>query len=77
MMDFSKANGIRIGTPEVTRVGMKEDDMEDIANFFKRVLIDHESPDKIAKDVIEYTKGFQNLHYSVDNGKKAYQFYSF
>jgi hypothetical protein len=50
--------------------------MNDIANFFKRTLIDHESPTKIAKDVIEYSKRFQNIHYSVDRGKKAYQSFS-
>lgn len=46
-----QTTAIRIGTPEVTRIGMKEKDMKTIANFIKRVLIDGENPENIAIEV--------------------------
>ena len=31
-------SGLRLGTPELTRIGMKENEMVDIAEFFERIL---------------------------------------
>ena len=63
--DFSGASPvIRVGTPEVTRKGMKEKDMEQIALFVKRLLIDKETIENVAKDVEEFSKSFTNLEYS-------------
>jgi glycine hydroxymethyltransferase len=44
-------SGIRIGVPEITRLGMKESEMKEIANFIKRVVIDKQDPNSIAIDV--------------------------
>ena len=44
-------SGIRIGVPEITRLGMEESEMEEIANFIKRVVIDKQDPILIANDV--------------------------
>lgn len=57
---------IRLGTEEVTRRGMKESDMEYIAELFKRVLIDNESSENIKKDVHGLNKSFPNFHYAFD-----------
>lgn len=63
--DFSGgAPEVRIGTPEITRKGFKEDDMEQVAIFFKRLLIDKESPESVARDVEEYSRGFLGVEYS-------------
>jgi len=63
--DFSgNSPEIRIGTPEVTRRGMKEEEMKVIAGFFKRVLIDKEDPDKIAKEVEEFSRQYSGCEYS-------------
>ena len=32
-------SGIRLGTPELTRIGMKESDMEVVADFYERALL--------------------------------------
>lgn len=64
---------IRIGTQEVTRRGMKENDMVHIAKFFKRAVLDKEPADKIRKDVIAFNTNFQNIHYSFD---KSFGFWS-
>ncbi|WP_313345800.1 aminotransferase class I/II-fold pyridoxal phosphate-dependent enzyme [Sedimentibacter sp.] len=63
--DFSGTSPvIRVGTPEVTRKGLKEKDMEQIALFIKRLLIDKETIENVTKDVEEFSKSFTNLEYS-------------
>jgi glycine hydroxymethyltransferase len=63
--DFSGSSPeIRIGTPEATRRGMKEEEMEVIAEFIKRILIDKEDPSKVAEEVTAFTKKYLKLEYS-------------
>lgn len=63
--DFSgNSPEIRIGTPEVTRRGMKEAEMKIIADFFKRALIDKEEPEKLAADVECFSRRFNGCEYS-------------
>jgi glycine hydroxymethyltransferase len=63
--DFSGGSPeIRIGTPEITRKGFKEKDMEQIAIFFKRLLIDKESPEIVARDVEEFSRQFSGVEYT-------------
>jgi glycine hydroxymethyltransferase len=63
--DFSgNSPEIRIGTPEVTRRGMKEAEMQVIAGFFKRALIDKEDPESIARDVEAFSRRFNGCEYS-------------
>jgi len=57
-------SGIRLGTSEVTRHGMKEDDMVVVAGFIKRVLVDREDPSSVKKEVVEFRKRFGGIHYS-------------
>lgn len=56
-------HGIRLGTSEVTRRGMKENDMEKIAEFIKRILIDKEEIKKVREEVIRFVQEFQNIEY--------------
>ena len=56
-------SGIRIGLQELTRWGMKENEMKEIAALFKKVLVDNENPEKIKKEVIELRKDFQEVKY--------------
>jgi len=51
-------SGIRLGTPAVTSRGMKEKEMIMIAEFFERILIKKEKPEKIKKEVISLAKKF-------------------
>lgn len=62
-LDPKKPSGIRIGVQEMTRFGMKEKEMEKIANFIKRVIIERENPEKIKKEVIKFRKRFQKVKY--------------
>jgi glycine hydroxymethyltransferase len=51
-------SGIRLGTPAITSRGMKEKEMIKIAEFFERILIKKEKPEKVKREVINLTKKF-------------------
>jgi len=55
--------GVRLGTCEVTRRGMKEAEMEKIAEFIKRVLVDGEKPEKVREEVAKFAGDYQKIHY--------------
>ena len=61
-------NGIRIGTQEVTRWGMKETDMKAVAALMARVWLDGEDPAKVRADVIEFRRKFQTMGFVRDGG---------
>jgi glycine hydroxymethyltransferase len=56
-------NGTRVGTCEVTRRGMKEPEMERIAEFVARLIVRKESVEKVKKEVVELRKEFNKLEY--------------
>ena len=58
-----RPSGIRLGVQELTRLGMKEEEMEEVAKFFKRLLINREEPSKVKKDVVEFKKEYRHIHY--------------
>ena len=68
-------SGLRLGTQELTRIGMKEKEMEEVAEFIKRVLIDKESASKIRKEVADFRKDFQDVHYCFNEGFKGYEYH--
>jgi len=72
--NYFHPSGIRIGVPEVTRLGMKEDEMQEIATFIKKVVIDKQDIPKVLKNVTEFKKNFQKVHYAFDNETSAYQY---
>ncbi|MFX1485787.1 MAG: serine hydroxymethyltransferase, partial [Promethearchaeota archaeon] len=72
--DYKRPGGIRLGTSEVTHIGMKESEMDAIAEFMKRVVIDRESPERIKEEVKEFRKDFQKVHYCFDDSTDAYEY---
>lgn len=64
--DFSgKSVEIRIGTAEVTRMGMKEEEMKEIASFIKRVLIDKENIESIKEEIRNFVSRYTEVSYSL------------
>ncbi len=59
--------GVRIGTSEVTRKGMKENEMLEIAEMVKRTIVDKEKPEEIRHDVAKLCKDFQKVEYCFEN----------
>jgi glycine hydroxymethyltransferase len=71
---FMHPGGIRLGTSELTRLGMRETEMVEVAEFIKRVIIDKENPEKVKKDVIKFRKDYQKVHYCFENAVEAYKY---
>lgn len=69
--DWDHPSGLRIGTTEVTRLGMKEKEMETIADFMARVLVEKVAPEKIVDDVVAFREPYQTLYYCFDHGIPA------
>ena len=59
-------NGLRIGTPEIVRIGMKVEDMKDLAGFISRSLDTNVEPKSIQREITEWRKQFSGVHYTVD-----------
>ncbi|HEY6885866.1 MAG TPA: serine hydroxymethyltransferase [Candidatus Nitrosotalea sp.] len=71
---YMHPSGVRIGVPETTRLGMKQGEMKEIANFIKRVVVDMQDPNIVAKDVADFRKQFQKVQYTFDNTLGAYEY---
>jgi glycine hydroxymethyltransferase len=69
--DWDRPSGLRMGSIEVTRLGMREEEMDTIADFIARILIEKESPSRVIEDVIEFRQPYQKLYYCFDNGLPA------
>ena len=75
-LDRAKENpsGIRLGTPEVTRLGMGPKEMEQIAEFMKMVLIDGRSERAVAREVSRFSAKYMRLKYCL-GAKEAYKYF--
>jgi len=71
---FEAPGGIRAGVSEVTRLGMKESDVVEIADLMTRVVVKGEDPRRVAVDVAEFRKGFQRVQYAFESSKDAYAY---
>src|SRR3989440_3684103 len=64
--DWDRPSGLRIGTTEVTRLGMREPEMERIADFVAAVLVERRDPTAVRRDVVDFRAGFQTVGYCFD-----------
>src|SRR2546421_3940686 len=66
--DWDHPSGLRIGSTEVTRLGMRETEMETIADFIARILIEQAAPEEVVDDVVAFRQPYQKLYYCFDDG---------
>ena len=65
---MSGPSGLRLGVPELTRVGMGVDEMQDVARFFARALIHQEDPSTVCSEVSGFKSDFQTVKYCFEEG---------
>src|ERR1051326_7205226 len=65
--DWDHPGGLRLGTTEITRLGMHEKDMENIAAFIARLLIEQAALEDVLDDVIAFRQPYQTLYYCFDH----------
>jgi len=66
--DWDRPGGLRMGTIEVTRLGMGEAEMETIADFIARILVERVEPEVVRDEVIAFRQPYQTLYYCFENG---------
>lgn len=72
--NYFHPGGIRLGVSEITRLGMKQNEMIEIASFFKEVIINKKDPKKILPKVKTFRKNYQKVHYCFDKKLGAYEY---
>jgi glycine hydroxymethyltransferase len=66
---FMHPGGIRIGVSEVTRLGMKEQEMIDIAEFIKRSVLKGEDAKRLREEIKVFRKNYQRMCYCFENSE--------
>jgi glycine hydroxymethyltransferase len=66
--DWDYPGGLRMGTIEATRLGMREREMVAIAELIARVLIRGEEPEAVKVDALALRRDFQTLYYCFETG---------
>ncbi|MEZ5776146.1 MAG: serine hydroxymethyltransferase [Hyphomicrobiaceae bacterium] len=66
--DWDYPGGLRMGTIEVTRYGMKEAEMAAIADMIARVVVRGEAPETVKADALALRRSFPTLYYCFETG---------
>jgi len=72
--NYFHPGGIRLGVSEITRLGMKKVEMQEIASFIKQVVIEKKDPKKILSKVKTLRKDYQKVKFCFDNKLGAYEY---
>lgn len=72
--NYFHPGGIRLGVSEITRIGMKQSEMKEIALFIKQVVIDKKDPKKLVRKIKSFRKDYQKVCYCFDNKLGAYEY---
>jgi len=71
---YMHPGGLRLGTSEVTRLGMKKDQMRQIASLMARIIVRKEDPLKVKREVEEIRNSYQKVHYAFETSTPAYKY---
>ena len=74
---YTHPGGLRIGIQEVTRLGMKESEMVQIAELMVKIIAKKVSREHVKDNVKEMKKNFQKVHYAFDTARDAYDYVRF
>ncbi|DAC53477.1 MAG TPA: aminotransferase class I/II-fold pyridoxal phosphate-dependent enzyme [Candidatus Poseidoniales archaeon] len=64
-------SGLRLGVQELTRVGFSKEDMEVVASFYARVLLQGEDPATVRNDVHELKQNRQTIGYCFNEDERS------
>lgn len=71
---FEAPGGIRCGVSELTRLGMKEPQMREVADLISRVVVKGEEGERIRSDVASLKKQFNKVQYAFGSSREAYEY---
>ena len=65
---------VRMGTQELTRLGMRESEMRHVAALITDAIYERRSPEAVRLDVANLASSFQTLHFSFEAESECYDF---
>jgi len=65
--DWDEPSGLRIGTTEMTRYGMKEQEMEYTADLIVSLLEKKENAEQVKEKVVAFRRSFNKIHYCFED----------
>lgn len=71
---YMNPGGLRLGSSEITRLGMGKSEMVEIAEYFKKLIIDKKDPKKVKEEIAEFRKDFEEVKYCFQTPNKAYKY---
>lgn len=72
--NYRQPGGIRLGVSELTRLGMTESEMIDIAAFIRQVIIDGKGPESVRAAVKSFRSGYRRTKFCFEAGLEAYEY---
>jgi glycine hydroxymethyltransferase len=75
--DPVRPSGIRIGSQEITRLGMKEKEMAEVAELIHKTVSRSAPSEEVRASVREFKSGFTKVHYCFFEGEEAYDYPSY
>lgn len=74
--NYFRPGGIRLGVSEVTRLGMKEAEMAEIASLIRQVVISRKDPKSMLRKARALRKGYQTVKFCFPDGARrgAYEY---
>ena len=72
--NYFHPGGIRLGVSEITRLGMKENEMQEIASYIKQVVIDKKDSKTVLSKVRTFRKEYQKVRFCFDNKLGAFEY---
>jgi len=72
--NYFHPSGIRLGVSEITRLGMKKNEMQEIASLIKQIVIEKKDPKKLLPKVKALRKNYQKVKFCFDNKLGAYEY---
>lgn len=65
---FEHVDALRLGVQEITRRGYSKADVEKIAEWFARLLLEDEDPSKVGEEVVELVRARRSIRYCGEDG---------
>ncbi len=71
---YMHPGGLRLGTSEVTRLGMGKDQMREIAALMAKIIVRKQDPTSVKNEVESLRKNYQKANYAFETSTAAYKY---
>jgi glycine hydroxymethyltransferase len=71
---FANPGGLRFGVSELTRIGMRESDMNVVAEFIADVIVKNKNIEEVREKVKEFRKDFQQIHFCFEATRRPHEY---